>query len=163
MVVRRKRPVHPSSFLEASMPATTMNPAAMPIRLRTTCNSVNVEVDIPRIMAAPHDIRSKKATAAMLRRSHVRQMSERRAFVSVDKLGLPMQHHCPEARDRDADARRRPLVLRSEEGTASPVFRDREACNTRSRALASWLADSGFLRTSLAPASRARSTTTVLR
>jgi hypothetical protein len=52
-VVARKIAVQPLSGLEPSMPMTTMAPAKIPIRLKMTWNRVNVDIDIPRIMAPP--------------------------------------------------------------------------------------------------------------
>ena len=50
-VVVRKIVVAPSNRFLMSRPYNTSNPEPMPTRLITTCTSVNVDRDMPRIMA----------------------------------------------------------------------------------------------------------------
>src|SRR4030095_13116284 len=49
-VVIRKIAVQPLTVFEPNMAATTTNPARIPTRLKTTCNPVNADIDIPRTM-----------------------------------------------------------------------------------------------------------------
>src|SRR5712691_11095143 len=49
-VVARKRAVQPSRRFEPSMASRTMSPETIPTRLMTTCTSVKLDVDKPRIM-----------------------------------------------------------------------------------------------------------------
>jgi hypothetical protein len=49
-VVTRKIAVAPSNRFPRIIPYKTRSPEPMPIRLNSTCKSVNVEVDMPKIM-----------------------------------------------------------------------------------------------------------------
>ena len=49
-VVARKSAVQPGSLRAHSMPTRAMIPVAIPMRLITTCTTVNVASDMPRIM-----------------------------------------------------------------------------------------------------------------
>src|SRR5262245_37273618 len=50
IVVTRNTAVQPGSRCARSIPARTTSPVTMPIRLMTTCTSVKVASDMPRIM-----------------------------------------------------------------------------------------------------------------
>ena len=51
IVVTRNTPFQPSSRRPLRNPYTTTSPVKIPIRLNNTCTSVNVETDMPRIIA----------------------------------------------------------------------------------------------------------------
>src|SRR5437667_6272710 len=72
-------------------------------------------------------------------------------------------HHRRVVRAREGDAITRRLCLAAGLANVERAMSSERgvfvACNTWSRAVASWRADNGFFRTSLAPASRARSVT----